>query len=250
MNKPLPYDPAVLRKRAESIISNVRELAQLGWTPATSSNFSLRLDGAHAAITVSGRDKGRLVDSFYATSALMLALIATGFAISSALRPRGEEADHRAEPVLTTALPRRTWLLGHLAVTLAGAVAIVALAGLGMGLGYAMVTGDGGNVLRFAGATLAMLPGVLVLAGVAVLLHGLVPRVASLAWLALVWCAVVLLFGTSLRMPSWLQGVSPFHHLAAVPADPVAWTPWLVVLAVGAALGALGVTAFSRRDVR
>ena len=62
MNKPLPYDPAVLRKRAESIISNVRELAQLGWTPATSSNFSLRLDGAHAAITVSGRDKGRLVE--------------------------------------------------------------------------------------------------------------------------------------------------------------------------------------------
>jgi ABC-2 type transport system permease protein len=199
---------------------------------------------------VFGIDKGRLVDSFYATSALMLALIATGFAISSALRPRGEEADHRAEPVLTTALPRRTWLLGHLAVTLAGAVAIVALAGLGMGLGYAMVTGDGGNVLRFAGATLAMLPGVLVLAGVAVLLHGLVPRAASLAWLALVWCAVVLLFGTSLRMPSWLQGVSPFHHLAAVPADPVAWTPWLVVLAVGAALGALGVTAFTRRDVR
>ena len=62
MNKPLPYDPALLRKRAESIISNVRELAQLGWTPATSSNFSLRLDGAHAAITVSGRDKGRLVE--------------------------------------------------------------------------------------------------------------------------------------------------------------------------------------------
>ena len=62
MNKPLPYDPAVLRKRAESIITNVRELAQLGWTPATSSNFSLRLDGAHAAITVSGRDKGRLVE--------------------------------------------------------------------------------------------------------------------------------------------------------------------------------------------
>ena len=41
----------------------VRELAQAGWTPATSSNFSRRLDDRHAAITVSGRDKGRLTEA-------------------------------------------------------------------------------------------------------------------------------------------------------------------------------------------
>jgi methylthioribulose-1-phosphate dehydratase len=56
-----PYDPQRLAARADSIISNVRELADRGWTPATSSNFSERLDERHAAITVSGRDKGRLV---------------------------------------------------------------------------------------------------------------------------------------------------------------------------------------------
>ncbi|HEV7489279.1 MAG TPA: methylthioribulose 1-phosphate dehydratase [Rhodanobacteraceae bacterium] len=37
-----------------------RELASLGWTPATSSNFSTRLDAQHVAVTISGRDKGRL----------------------------------------------------------------------------------------------------------------------------------------------------------------------------------------------
>ena len=57
---PLPYDPAALATRADEIVANTRELAALGWTPATSSNFSLRLDDRHAAITVSGRDKGRL----------------------------------------------------------------------------------------------------------------------------------------------------------------------------------------------
>ena len=59
----LPYDTDQLRDRAQSIMSNVRELAQLGWTPATSSNFSQRLDERHAAITVSGRDKGRLTEA-------------------------------------------------------------------------------------------------------------------------------------------------------------------------------------------
>ena len=56
----LPYDPARLAACATEIIANTRELAALGWTPATSSNFSMRLDDSHAAITVSGRDKGRL----------------------------------------------------------------------------------------------------------------------------------------------------------------------------------------------
>jgi len=59
----LPYDAQRLRHLAGELITNVRELAQAGWTPATSSNFSHRLDARHAAITVSGRDKGRLTEA-------------------------------------------------------------------------------------------------------------------------------------------------------------------------------------------
>lgn len=60
---PPPYDPQQLRHLAGEIITNVRELSQAGWTPATSSNFSRRLDDHHAAITVSGRDKGKLTEA-------------------------------------------------------------------------------------------------------------------------------------------------------------------------------------------
>ncbi len=56
------YDTERLQSLAKEIASNVRELAAAGWTPATSSNFSRRLDQRHAAITVSGRDKGRLTE--------------------------------------------------------------------------------------------------------------------------------------------------------------------------------------------
>ncbi|TZF90050.1 methylthioribulose 1-phosphate dehydratase [Cognatilysobacter lacus] len=61
MTASLPYDPQRLAVCADEIIVNVRELAARGWTPATSSNFSRRMDPSHIAITVSGRDKGRLV---------------------------------------------------------------------------------------------------------------------------------------------------------------------------------------------
>ena len=62
MSAPLPYDAQALRRLAGELIVNVRELSALGWTPATSSNFSRRMDDAHVAITVSGRDKGRLTE--------------------------------------------------------------------------------------------------------------------------------------------------------------------------------------------
>lgn len=45
---------------ADTIATSARELCALGWTPATSSNFSMRVDADHVAITASGRHKGQL----------------------------------------------------------------------------------------------------------------------------------------------------------------------------------------------
>lgn len=70
------------------------------------------------------------------TLASVIALIAGGFAVSSAPRPHGEEDDGRVEPLLATELPRLRWLLGHLGVTVLEALAGLALAGFGMGLTY------------------------------------------------------------------------------------------------------------------
>ena len=44
----------------DELIRHTGELARAGLTPATSSNFSARLDDSRCVITVSGRDKGRL----------------------------------------------------------------------------------------------------------------------------------------------------------------------------------------------
>ncbi len=45
------------RVLCEQLVAVVRAFGARGWTPATSSNFSVRLDAEHLAITVSGRDK-------------------------------------------------------------------------------------------------------------------------------------------------------------------------------------------------
>ncbi|MBJ6138226.1 methylthioribulose 1-phosphate dehydratase [Marinobacter litoralis] len=45
---------------AQAIVDAGRFLYDRGWSPATSSNYSARLDSDHIAITVSGRHKGKL----------------------------------------------------------------------------------------------------------------------------------------------------------------------------------------------
>jgi methylthioribulose-1-phosphate dehydratase len=57
---PATIPAELFAQRADAIAEAASELAAFGWTPATSSNFSMRLDDEHAAITISGRDKGRL----------------------------------------------------------------------------------------------------------------------------------------------------------------------------------------------
>src|SRR5690349_24017317 len=84
----LAVDPGRLSAAAAELIANTRELAQLGWTPATSSNFSMRLDERTAAITVSGRDKGRLVPDD------IMVVDLEGRAVGSDKRPSAETVLH------------------------------------------------------------------------------------------------------------------------------------------------------------
>lgn len=86
---PMPaYDSTAFAAAADALAEAGRWLAARGWTPATSSNFSLRLDGDHAAITVSGRDKGALTrDDF-------MVVDLDGRAIGSERRPSAETLLH------------------------------------------------------------------------------------------------------------------------------------------------------------
>lgn len=90
MSQSLPdtISPATFAHCADQIADAARELAALGWTPATSSNFSMRIDAGHAAITVSGRDKGKL-----GRDDIMLVDL-QGHAAGTDARPSAETALH------------------------------------------------------------------------------------------------------------------------------------------------------------
>ncbi len=82
------WDPARFAACAEAIAAAGRRLGARGLTPATSSNFSMRLDDRHVAVTISGRDKGAL------TPADVMVVDLDGNAVGTSARPSAETLLH------------------------------------------------------------------------------------------------------------------------------------------------------------
>lgn len=188
-------------------------------------------------------------DAFFGTVFTIVALVATGYTVSSALRPRTEESTFRAELVLATRVSRPRWLLCWLVVTLVGTVVVLGAGGLAAGAAFALVSGDGGQVGRLTLAALAAVPAALALGGVAAAVHGWLPRATALAWAGFAACFVVGWIGPLLRLPDWALEVSPYAHSPTLPDLADGLTAMLVVAVVALALAAAGVAGFRRRDL-
>jgi ABC-2 type transport system permease protein len=191
---------------------------------------------------------GSLTDSYFATSLVMIALITGAFAVSSVLRLRSEESSGRAEPLLATAVSRERWAASHVTIALAGSALIMVLAGLGMGVTYAIAVGDAGQVGRLAGAAAAFVAPLWVVVGLTFAVFGLAPRAVALAWAALGLFFLIGLFGQLLELPDWLMDVSPFQHVPQMPVAGFSLGSTLALLAVAAALLAVGFGGFRHRD--
>ncbi|MGZ6804818.1 MAG: hypothetical protein ACXVFU_17390, partial [Nocardioidaceae bacterium] len=223
--------------------------ALMGSLLPTMTQYLLDDPGFRKAMTTFGIDVNDITAGMVSFMATVFGL---GFALYACWRvgaARGEEESGRADLLLVRPLARRRWLGGH--VLLAG----------GSVLALALVTGTatwGGGRLADADLTLGQalraslntVPPALVFLGLAVLLLGVRPRLTVV--LSATAAAVAYLLptvGTALSLPMWVRDLSPFQHLAAVPAHPWAATPGLVLLGLAAALAVAGVAAFDRRDL-
>ncbi len=178
-----------------------------------------------------------------------MALIASGFAIQSALRLRGEESALLAEPLLAAPVSRWRWAASHLVIALAGSLALLAVAGLATGLSYAIVGGPWDSVPRLLAAALVYAPAMWLLTSLAVIVFGVAPRWVDATWAILAACFVVALLGVVIGLPDWVQRLSPFDHIPALPAASLEALP-LALLTVLASVFVLGgLVGLRRRDI-
>jgi ABC-2 type transport system permease protein len=198
---------------------------------------------------VSADAEQALIDAFLRYILLFMAVVCTGFGVSSVLRLRSEEESGRAEAVLATKVSRTGWVAATVAVAGLGSLVLMLLMGVGLAVGYGFGMGKSDQAVAQIGAQLTYLPGVLVVAAFAVAVAGLLPRRSVLAWVLVAAVFFQTMLGETLRLPDALDAVSPFWHLPGVPDEPFEPTPGLVEILVSAALVVVGMWGYRRRDL-
>jgi ABC-2 type transport system permease protein len=185
-----------------------------------------------------------LIASYFASIAGIVGLIAACYAVQATLRLRDEEQTGHAEMVLGTAVSRTALLGSHLVFSLLGPAVALLAEGLVAGVTYGH--GEVGGILA---GTLLQLPAVWVVAAVAVLIFGLLPRLSPAVWAAPAICLLILLVGETMELNHYLLDVSPFTHIPHVPGGAVPATPLVTLTVLAAVLAFLGGMALRRRDV-
>ena len=202
-------------------------------------------DNPDLAIAMGGGVAGP--NAYLGMLVLITALCAAACGVQVVRTLAAEEAAGRVESLLGGGLRRLRWLGVHAVVAAAGALVVSAVGGAAVALSAAWSMGDGaqaGSVLR---AQAAYLPAIAVVTGVALVLHGIRPRLGVLGWALVAFCAVVALLGDALQLPDAVSDLSPMTHVGYPPQDwPGAWAlVWLVVAA-----GVMAVLAFARFRTR
>jgi len=172
------------------------------------------------------------------------------FAASQATAIREEEASWRIEHLLVRPVGRIRWLVTR-TVTAAAAIAIAALvAGALVWVGTALV----GTPIAFTDGLLAgvnVVPIAWLALGVGIAVVGLFPRGTATVTYTLVVATYLLDFvGGMLELPEAVLDLSPFRHLAAVPAADINVGAALVMLAVAVSGAVIGTVAFRHRDLQ
>jgi polyether ionophore transport system permease protein len=180
---------------------------------------------------------------------LFFVLTVALFGCSQVAAARREEVDGELETLLALPVGRQRWLGGRLLLA-AAVMVVLSLATGALAWAGAAAQNAGVSLPRMLGAGANCLPAALLFLGLGALAFAIVPRASAGIAYGLVSVGFVWeLFGALLGAPKWTLGLSPFHQVALVPAQPFRATPAVVMLGLALCAGLASLVAFRRRDL-
>ncbi len=122
-----------------------------------------------------------------------------------------------------------------------------------MGLAHGVDVGAvPGQITNLLGASLAQLPAIWVVGGLAGVLFGWLPRWTLWAWAVLMLFVLIGQFGRLLHVWGWVLDLSPFSHVPNLPGadfDAAAASDLIVLSALASVLAAVSAVGIRRRDI-
>jgi len=186
---------------------------------------------------------------FLSVAFSVVALVLAVYAGTHMLVAREEETTGRVEHLVVGGSSRAGWLMARIGIALAAMFGLAVVAALGAWAG-ANLSGSSVSLLDVLEGSFNVVPTALFFGGLSVLAFGAAPRVtAFVAFGAVPVAFLIQIVGGISSSPSWVTKLSPFSHIAPVPAASVDVAATLVLLGAAVASTALGVLAFSHRDL-
>jgi ABC-2 type transport system permease protein len=187
----------------------------------------------------------------YAASLFSLLAVPVGaYAVGRIAALAHDEEASRLTLLYSRPVGRMRWATSETVVVVVGTCLVAAAAGLATWAGATWVgAGLGlGEALRGA---LSVVPVALLCLGAALLALGWLPSgVLAIGLLPAAGGYLLFVFAQSFGWPSWIAEISPFRHLAAVPAEAVDVRGAVGMVVVAVVLGVAGIAGYARRDLR
>lgn len=216
-------------------------IAQTGTSLADNADLSSYLEH------IGGSDD--FMVSFFVTMLGILSGVAAVMVVSVIGRLHSEEARGRIEPLLAASTTRWRVAGSHLLWAVLAPLAVMAGVGALLAVPHARSASDWALVGQYVRSATALSPGLLLVCGVALLLVGWWPRLFGLAWAVIGWTLFTTWFSAIISLPGWMVKLQPWGYLSHLPRDTMSWTPFLVETGIAAALVALGLAGYRRRDI-
>lgn len=191
-----------------------------------------------------------LVDLFTTAMLGIAGVLAAAAGIEAVLRLRAEEAEGRAELLLSVPASRFRWLGSTFAIAAITTTAVAVAAGASAAVVLALAQAGGSSPGTVFAAALAHIPAALAFPALTLLVFALAPRWSSAAgWGALAAALVLGQFGALLGLPMWLQDLSPFRHSSAMPVEAFQLEGALLMTAVAIAMASAASRLIRKRDL-
>ncbi|GLB69572.1 ABC transporter permease [Arthrobacter mangrovi] len=198
---------------------------------------------------VPGTEVG-VVDVFGAALMGIAGVLAAAAGVQAVLRLRAEESEGRAELLLAGSVSPARWMGASLTVAALSTTVVCAAAGTAAAVCLALTGSPPAGAAVFLAAGLAHAPAALVFLAAAALIFAVVPRhTVQLGWGLLAAGLVLGQFGELLRLPAWLQNVSPFRYSSALPVEDLNVTAAGILLSVAAAGALAAARLLHKRDL-
>ena len=163
---------------------------------------------------------------------------------------RNSEAKNYLDNLIVQPVRRSYWLIGRSFVIIIATFLIAIISGM-VTWAVASQVGVSLDFWNFLLVSIALTGTLIFLTGLGIMLYGIAPKIAVAGmYVVILWSFIVdLIASVTTNLNDAILHSSLFHYISSSPTDTPDWKTFAWLVALGVTMAAVGVFAFTRRDI-